>query len=143
MWCICCCCFCSSCCYCCCCCCRCCCCCISMSRNVSCSLPYKVIYYDLHDNIANGIESFVSFHPGLPTCTDFRGTYRFWPSITISRFHAVVCRFWKMREFVGLSDFGLFCFRRYSRILPAFCTYRQSRRCVAAINSPPYVMNQC
>ena len=44
---------------------------------------------------------------------------------------------------LGLSDFGLFCFRRYSRILPAFCTYRQSRRCVAAINSPPYVMNQC
>ena len=74
---------------------------------------------------------------GLPTCTDFRGTYRFWPSITISRFHAVVYRFWKMREFLGLSDFGLFCFRRYSRILPAFCTYRQSRRCVAAINSPP------
>ena len=69
----------------------------------------------------------------LPTCTDFRGTYRFWPSITISRFHAVVYRFWKMREFLGLSDFGLFCFRRYSRILPAFCTYRQSRRCVAAI----------
>ena len=79
----------------------------------------------------------------LPTCTDFRGTYRFWPSITISRFHAGVYRFWKMREFLGLSDFDLFCFRRYSRILPAFCTYRQSRRCVAAINSPPYVMNQC
>ena len=34
----------------------------------------------------------------LPTCTDFRGTNRFWPSITISRFHAVVYRFWKMRE---------------------------------------------
>ena len=49
----------------------------------------------------------------------------------------------KMREFLGLSDFDLFCFRRYSRILPAFCTYRQSRRCVAAINSPPYAMNQC
>ena len=61
---------------------------------------------------------------GLPTCTDFRGTYRFWPSITISRFHA-------------------FCFSRFSRILPAFCTYRQSRRCVSAINSPLYVMNQC
>ena len=50
----------------------------------------------------------------LPTCTDFRGTYRFWPSITISRFHAVVYRFWKMREFLGLADFVLFCFRRYS-----------------------------
>ena len=79
----------------------------------------------------------------LPTCTDFRGTYRFWPSITISRFHAGVYRFWKMREFLGLSDFDSFCFRRYSRILPAFCTYRQSRRCIAPINSPPYVMNQC
>ena len=81
--------------------------------------------------------------PDLPTCTDFRGTYRFWPSITISRFHAGVYRFWKMPEFLGLSDFDLFCFRRYSRILSASCTYRQSRRCVAAINSPPYVMNQC
>ena len=83
------------------------------------------------------------YYTDLPTCTDFRGTYRFWPSITISRFHAGMYRFWKMREFLGLSDFDLFCFRRYSRILPAFCTYRQSRRCVAAINSPPYVMNQC
>ena len=80
---------------------------------------------------------------GLPTCTDFRGTYRFWPSITISRFHAVVYRFWKMREFLGLADFVLFCFRRYSVILSASCTYRQSRRCVAAINSPPHAMNQC
>ena len=80
---------------------------------------------------------------GLPTYTDFRGTYRFWPSITISLFHAVVYRFWKMQEFLGLADFVLFCFCRYSRILPAFCTYRQSRRCVAAINSPPYVINQC
>ena len=71
---------------------------------------------------------------GLPTCTDFRGTYRFWPSITISRFHAVVYGFWKIREFLGLTDFVLFCFRRYSRILPAFCTYRQSRRCAVAIN---------
>ena len=41
---------------------------------------------------------------GLPTCTDFRGTYRFLPLITISRFHAVVYRFWKMREFLGLAD---------------------------------------
>ena len=57
---------------------------------------------------------------GLPTCTDFRGTYRFRPSITISRFHAVVYRFWKMREFLRLSDFVLFCFRQYSRILPHF-----------------------
>ena len=99
------------------------------------------------------LKSVIAFHPlldqslmdktGLSTCTDFRGTYRFWPSITISRFHAVVYRFWKMREFLGLADFVLFCFRRYSRIFPAFCTYRQSRRCVAAINSPPYVMNQC
>ena len=80
---------------------------------------------------------------GLPTCTDFRGTYQFWPSITISRFHAVVYRFWKMREFLGLADFVLFCFRRYSVILSASCTYRQSRRCVAAINSPPHAMNQC
>ena len=54
----------------------------------------------------------------LPTCTDFRGTYRFWPSITNSRFHAVVYRFWKMREFLGLADFVLFCFRRYSVHLP-------------------------
>ena len=81
--------------------------------------------------------------PDLPTCTDFRGTYRFWPSITISRFHAVVYRFWKMREFLGLADFVLFCFRRYSVILSASCTYRQSRRCVAAINSPPGAMSQC
>ena len=79
---------------------------------------------------------------GLPTCTDFRGTYRFWPSITISRFHAVVYRFWKIREFLGLADFVLFSFRRYSAILTASCTYRQSGRCVAAINSPLYVMNQ-
>ena len=79
----------------------------------------------------------------LPTCTDFRGTYRFWPSITISRFHAVVYRFRKMGEFLALPDFVLFCFRRYSRILPASCTYRQSRRCVAAINSPTNAMNQC
>ena len=79
----------------------------------------------------------------LPTCTDFRGTYRFWPSITISRFHAVVYRFWKMQEFLGLTDFVLFCFRRYSRILPAFSTYRQSRRCIAAINSLPGAMSQC
>ena len=80
---------------------------------------------------------------GLPTCTDFRGTYRFWPSITISRFHAGVYRFWKMREFLGLVDFVLFCFRRYSRILPASCPYRQSRLCVAAINNSPYAMNHC
>ena len=79
----------------------------------------------------------------LPTCTDFRGTYRFWPSITISRFHAVVYRFWKMRELLGLADFVLFCFRRYSVILSASCTYRQSRRCVAAINSPPGARSQC
>ena len=79
----------------------------------------------------------------LPTCTDFRGTYRFWPSITISRFHAVVYRFWKMREFLGLADFVLSCFHRYSVILSASCTYRQSRRCVAAINSPPGAMSQC
>ena len=52
---------------------------------------------------------------GLPTCTDFRGTYRFWLPITISRFHAVVYRFWKMREFLGLSDFALFSFHRYFR----------------------------
>ena len=52
-------------------------------------------------------------------------------------------RFWKMGKFLGLADFDLFCFRRYSGILPAFCTYRQSRRYVAAINSQPYVMNQC
>ena len=82
-------------------------------------------------------------HSGLPTCTDFRGTYRFWPSITISRFHAVVYRFWKMGEFLALADFILVCFRRYSRILPASCTYRQSRRCVGAINSPTNAMNQC
>ena len=80
---------------------------------------------------------------GLPTCNNFRGTYRFWPSITISRFHAMVYRFWKMQEFLGLADFVLFCFPRYSRILPSFCTYRQSRRCVSAINSPLYAMNQC
>ena len=79
----------------------------------------------------------------LPTCTDFRGTHRFWSSITISRFHAVVYRFWKMREFLGLADFILFCFRRYSVILSAPWTYRQSRRCVAAINSPPGAMSQC
>ena len=39
--------------------------------------------------------------------------------------------------------FPLVLFRRYSRILPASCTYRQSRRCVAAINSPRNAMNQC
>ena len=78
-------------------------------------------------------EVFQGLLAGLPTCTDFCGTYRFWPSITISRFHAVVYQFWKMREFLGLADFVLFCFRRYSRINPAFCTYRHSRRCVAAI----------
>ena len=37
----------------------------------------------------------------------------------------------------------LFCFRRYSVILSASCTYRQSRHGVAAINSPPQAMNQC
>ena len=31
--------------------------------------------------------------------------WRFWPSITISRFHAAVYRFWKMREFLALADF--------------------------------------
>ena len=56
---------------------------------------------------------------GRPTCTDFRGTHRFWPSITISRFHAVVCRFWKIRRFLGLADFVLFCFRRYSLTRPS------------------------
>ena len=87
---------------------------------------------------------FFFFHyADLPTCTDFRGTYRFRPSITISRFHAVVYRFWKMREFLGLANFVLSCFRRYSEILSASCTYRQSRRCVAAINSPPGAMSQC
>ena len=73
----------------------------------------------------------------------FAVTYRFWPSITISRFHAVVYRFWKMREFLVLADFVLFCFRRYSVILSASCTYRQSGCCVAAINSPLHAMNQC
>ena len=61
----------------------------------------------------------------------------------ISRFHAVVYRFWKMREFLVLADFVLFCFRRYSVILSASCTYRQSGCCVAAINSPLHAMNQC
>ena len=60
----------------------------------------------------------------LPTCTNFRGKYRFWPSITISRFHAVVYRFWIMRKFLELADFILFCFCRYSLILSASCTYR-------------------
>ena len=36
----------------------------------------------------------------------------------------LIYRFWKMRKFLGLADFVLFCFRRHSRILPAFCTYR-------------------
>ena len=90
-----------------------------------------------------GMPAYVLKRPGLPTCTDFRGTYRFWPSITISRFHAVVYRFWMMREFLALADFVLVCFRRYSRILPASCTYRQSRHCVAAINSPTNAVNQC
>ena len=55
---------------------------------------------------------------GLPTCTDFRGTYRFWPSITISRFHAVVYRFWKMREFLGLVDSFCFVFAGISESSP-------------------------
>ena len=47
------------------------------------------------------------------------------------------------REFLVLADFVLFCFRRYSVILSASCTYRQSGCCVAAINSPLHAMNQC
>ena len=91
---------------------------------------------------------------GLPTCTDFRGTYRFWPSITISRFHAVVYRFWKMRQFLGSKISFCFVLAGYTGalhqnspnpchflILSASCTYRRSGCCVAAINSPPQAMN--
>ena len=53
-----------------------------------------------------------------------------------------------------LEDAGIFRARRFRfvlfspvfrrfLILSASCTYRQSRRCVAAINSPPGAMSQC
>ena len=53
-----------------------------------------------------------------------------------------------------LEDAGIFRARRFRFVLflPVFrrflnlsasCTYRQSRRCVAAINSPPGAMSQC
>ena len=104
----------------------------------------RIIPHPLHFETENALSLSLLLHiTGLPTCTDFRGTYRFWPSITISRFHAVVYRFWKMREFLALADFVLFCFCRYALILSASCTYRQSGCCAAAINSPPYAMNQC
>ena len=57
---------------------------------------------------------------GLPTCTNFIGTYRFWVSIMISQFHAVICRFLKQRNFSKFSAsavFVLFCFPRNSRTL--------------------------
>ena len=74
--------------------------------------------------------------------------YRFWrdiPILALNPDFPVSCGGVPILEDAGIfrADFVLFCFRRYFRILLAFCTYLQSRRCVAAINSPPYVMNQC
>ena len=68
------------------------------------------------------------------------------PILALNHDFPISCRGAPILEDAGIFSpcrFRLVLFRRYSRILPASCTYRQSRRCVAAINSPRNAMNQC
>ena len=85
------------------------------------------------------------------SCEVFRPAYlyrfsRDIPILALNHDFPISCGGVPILEDAGIFSarrFPLVLFRWYSRILPASCTYRQSRRCVAAINSPRNAMNQC